>query len=74
VAPFDGDYPQAFAVLRSFMDALREVPAVTEVEPLVQPLDVSPTATLSGEISGDGAEPEAHFAVRVLMRRDDETA
>lgn len=72
--PFDGDYPLAFGRLQAFVDVLREQPGVTRVVPIEQPLDIRPTSTLSGELAGNGAAPEANFTLELLWRPGDDAA
>jgi hypothetical protein len=72
ISPFDGDYPLAFSELALFRDVLRRHPAVESVTTLAQPLDISSSSTLSGELAEGRSEGSAPFILQVTMRVDDE--
>ena len=74
VQPFDGDYPQAFLTMRSFMQTLRIDPRVLSVNAVREPLDLSPRSTLAGELSVGRKPEKAGFTINVLLRITDETA
>lgn len=74
VAPFNGDFPRAFAEVDAFMEALRRVPAVGSVTAREQPLDVSPHSTLTGEVADGQPAGRAEFKLDVIMRTPDEQA
>jgi len=48
IKPFRGDYRAAITSINRFAESLRKVPAVAEVRILRMPLNISPSATLSG--------------------------
>lgn len=74
VAPFSGDYVQAFAEVEAFADELRAHPAAAQVTFKSQPLDINPGATLTDEVSGEHAgQAKAGFALELLMRLPDAT-
>jgi hypothetical protein len=70
IAPFDGDLQLAFDELRKLVSALRRNPAVASVTTRVQPLDVDPASTLSGEIAGETTDAEAPFTLEIALQRD----
>ncbi len=74
VQPFNGNYPLAFDELAAFVETLRSAPAVQAVTSKVQPLDVSPASTLSGELAGGRSEAQAPFALQIIMRMGHEPA
>jgi len=74
VSPFGGDYPQAFDELDAFMDFLREDPDILSVTPKAQPLDVSPSSTLTGELTVGTPPGEALFTLEILLRLPHESA
>ena len=75
-SPFNGDLRRAIARIESYVDRLRNLPEVMEVEVLQLPLDVTPTSSLSGEVgSGRKAESKAQFEIRLKVRMEqDDTA
>lgn len=74
VAPFRGDYVQAFAEVEAFADELRAHPAAGQVTLKAQPLDINPGSTLTDEVSGEQAgQAKAGFALELLMRLPDAT-
>lgn len=74
VAPFSGDYVQAFAEVEAFAQALRSQPAAAQVTLKAQPLDLSPGSTLTDEVAGDQpGKARAGFTLELLMRLPDAT-
>ncbi len=74
VEPFDRSYPLAFAEVESFMQSLRADPRVTSVRARQQPLDIRPGSTLSGEVSREGKNEAATFAIDIVMRTGNDKA
>ncbi len=75
VAPFRGDYVQAFAEIEAFADELRANPDVERVTPKAQPLDLRPDSTLTGEASGGNASGiSAGFTLDIRLRLPGATA
>ena len=74
VAPFGGDYARAFDELQAFVDALRETPDIDTVTPRAQPLDVSPSSTLTGEVAVGTPPGDAAFTLEIVMRLPHERA
>ncbi len=70
IAPFDGDYPGAFAALDGFVAALRAQPEVRQVRTTATPLDVNPRSTMAGEVTPGVVAAEAGFVLQVSMSFD----
>ena len=66
VAPFNGDYRAALALVKGFVATLLGLPEVEAVHVLQQPLDVRSDAALSGDTTGDVGD--APFELRVVIR------
>jgi hypothetical protein len=70
IAPFDGDYPGAFAALDGFVAALRAQPEVRQVRATATPLDVNPRSTMAGEVTPGVVAGEAGFVLQVSLSFD----
>ncbi|MCB1745629.1 MAG: hypothetical protein KDK06_00545 [Gammaproteobacteria bacterium] len=67
LAPFDGDYRQAIALVDRFAAALSTRPEVTEVEVLQYPLDVRSDASVSGSATAGQGQAAANFRLKLVM-------
>lgn len=65
IAPFDGDYRKAIALVNSFAETLREQEDVFDVTITSFPLDVSSSATLQGTAEVTGRE--ALFSLETVV-------
>lgn len=74
VAPFDGNYPRAFAEMQTFMATLRHSPRVTAVTATSKPLDIDPHSTLTGEASAATRNESAAFSLDVMLGMNDDRA
>jgi hypothetical protein len=69
IRPFRGDYRAAIASINALADRLRQHPAVAEVRATRMPLNVSPTAVLSGNtLESRGEQSTADFELVMLLR------
>jgi hypothetical protein len=59
IRPFRGDYRAAIDTINGLAERLRRDPAVAEVRPIKMPLNVSPTAALSGTTAAARSESSA---------------
>ncbi|MGE0485211.1 MAG: hypothetical protein AB7Q81_13805 [Gammaproteobacteria bacterium] len=71
LAPFDGDYRAAIALVDRFADALAARPLVTTVEVLQYPLDVRSDASVSGSATRGHAQAAATFRLKLVMGVND---
>jgi hypothetical protein len=65
IAPFDGNYREAIAVVNKFAETLRSHDSTYEVSIESFPLDISSTATLQGDAESVGKE--ALFSLRTVI-------
>ena len=56
------------------MDALRENPDIRTVTPKVEPLEVSSSSTLAGELAAGAPPGEARFTLEIVMGLPGESA
>jgi hypothetical protein len=74
IEPFDGDYPTAFLLVRTFMASLGADARVLSVQAKKEPLDVRPESTLTGEFNPKLTADKAAFTINVLLRAPHEPA
>ena len=74
VLPFDGDYPQAFLTVQTFMQALRTDRRVISVNAVKEPLDLRLQSTITGEMTAERKTEKAEFRINVLLRATNESA
>ncbi|MBN8280238.1 MAG: hypothetical protein J0M16_06495 [Gammaproteobacteria bacterium] len=67
IEPFDGNFPQAFLGMRTFMTDLKSDPRVVSIKARKEPLDVSPRSSVSGEMTPNTRTGDAGFTLNVLM-------
>lgn len=70
LAPFDGDYRRAIALVDRFAGALRAHADVTSVEVMQYPLDVRSDASVSGSTNNSDRQAAAAFRLRLVMGVD----
>ena len=71
IEPFTGDYRQAFDLVRSFAETLRELGGVEEVTVQSLPLDIRSERSLSGDAQSVDADRDASFTIRLALRTKD---
>jgi hypothetical protein len=74
IAPFDGNFRQALALVDRFGESLRASGKVFKVEVVKQPLDVSSGSSLQGQADEQPDITKSSFSVRVVMGVEDEKA
>ena len=67
LAPFDGDFRRAIAVVDGVADELKAQARVKSVEVLQYPLDVRPEASVSGSATAAGAQVVPAFKLKVVV-------
>jgi hypothetical protein len=69
VRPFRGDYRAAIATINTLAERIRQNPAVQEVRAVKMPLNVSPTAPLSGNtLDTRGETGTAEFELAITLK------
>lgn len=74
IEPFDGNFPQAFLGMRTFMTDLKSDPRVVAIKAGKEPLDVSPRSSVSGEMTPNARTGDATFTLNVLVAVNHGTA
>jgi hypothetical protein len=67
----EGSYRQALETVRGFAEALKTQAGVRDVRILAQPLNVSSTESLRGDLQTKQGSGRQDFSVRVVYRKDD---
>jgi hypothetical protein len=67
----EGSFRQALETVRGFADALKAQAGVRDVRILAQPLNVSSTESLRGDLQSKQGSGRQDFSVRVVYRKDD---
>jgi len=70
----EGNFRRALETVRAFADSLRAQPGVREVKILTQPLNVSSTESLRGDLQTRQGTGKQDFSVRVVFWKDDAAA
>ena len=70
----EGDFRRALETVRAFAESLRTQPGVRDVKILTQPLNVSSTESLRGDLQSRQGSGKQDFSVRVVFRKDDAAA
>ncbi len=67
IAPFDGDYREALALIDSFAEALRKSELAYKVEVVRRPLNVDSSGSLQGAAEDQLDATNSGFAVRLVL-------
>lgn len=70
----EGDFRRSLETVSAFVESLRAQPGVRDVKILAQPLNVSSTESLSGDLQSRQGSGTQGFSVRVVFRKDDAPA
>ena len=68
LAEFDGNYRAALARIDSLVARLAATPGIAAVERVASPVDIAPSATLTGKTSGDTQPEDTDFSLRLQVR------
>lgn len=68
LSEFDGNYRAALFRIDSFVARLSATPGIASVERVASPVDTKPTATLSGQTTGEPGPEETRFTLSLQWR------
>jgi hypothetical protein len=68
LAEFDGNYRAAMLRIDSLVDRLAATRGVAAVERVASPVNIAPSATLTGRTTGDAAPGDTRFTLKLQVR------